>query len=82
MPPQNFIFLILTLLSHVVASVFFAKPRFNLLVTSLIWIGYAVVCFILPVDTPTLNFFVSFVLHFILKVNIERSKMPLKTAKK
>ena len=66
MLPQYIIFLILTLLSHIAASIFFAKPRFNVFITTLIWIGYGLFCFFLLVDTPTLNFFIAFVLHFIL----------------
>ena len=66
MLPQNLIFLILTVLSHIGASIFFAKPRFNILFTALIWLVYAGTCFLLPIDKPTLNFFISFVVHFIL----------------
>ena len=66
MLPQHIVFLILTLLSHIAASIFFVKPKFNLLFTSLIWLAYGVYCFFLLVDTPTLNFFISFILHFIL----------------
>ena len=66
MLPQNLIFLILTFLSHIGASIFFAKPRFNVFFTTLIWLVYAVTCLLLPMDMPTLNFFISFMVHFIL----------------
>jgi hypothetical protein len=75
---QHIVFLILTLLSHIAASIFFAKPRFNLLFTSLIWIAYGVYCFCLLVDTPTLNFFISFVLHFILFIISTKGRMQEK----
>ena len=76
--PQHIVFLILTLLSHIAASIFVAKPRFNLLFTSLIWIAYGVYCFCLLVDTPTLNFFISFVLHFILFIISTKGRMQEK----
>ena len=76
--PQHIVFLILTLLSHIAASIFFAKPRFNLLVTLLIWTAYGVCCFLLLVDTPTLNFFISFVLHFILFIITTKGRMQEK----
>ena len=78
MLPQQIVFLILTLLSHIAASIFFAKPRFNLLVTLLIWTAYGVYCFLLLVDTPTLNFFISFVLHFILFIISTKGRMQEK----
>ena len=78
MLPQNLIFLILTLLSHIAASIFFAKPKFNLLFTSLIWFAYGVYCFFLLVDTPTLNFFISFILHFILFIITTKGRMQEK----
>ena len=76
--PQHIVFLILTLLSHIAASIFFAKPRFNLLWTSLIWLAYGVYCFFLLVDTPTLNFFISFILHFILFIITTKGRMQEK----
>ena len=76
--PQHIVFLILTLLSHIAASIFFAKPRFNLIVTLLIWTAYGVYCFLLLVDTPTLNFFISFVLHFILFIISTKGRMQEK----
>ena len=76
--PQHIVFLILTLLSHIAASIFFAKPRFNLLWTSLIWLAYGVCCFFLLVDTPTLNFFISFILHFILFIITTKGRMQEK----
>ena len=76
--PQHIVFLILTLLSHIAASIFFAKPRFNLLFTSLIWLAYGVYCFFLLVDTPTLNFFISFILHFILFIITTKGRMQEK----
>ena len=78
MLPQHIVFLILTLLSHIAASIFFAKPRFNLLFTSLIWLAYGVYCFFLLVDTPTLNFFISFVLHFILFIITTKGRIQEK----
>lgn len=52
--------------SHIGASLFFAKPRFNKLVTALIWLFYVALFIVLPVDRPTLNFFTSFGVHLVL----------------
>lgn len=64
--PQHGVFLILTLLSHIGASLFFAKPRFGKLTTAVIWLIYGVVFLILPQDSQQINFFVSFGLHAVL----------------
>ena len=63
---QHIVFLTLTILSHICASLFFAKPRFNKNITVAIWLVYGVVFFVLPPNMPTLNYFVSFVLHLVL----------------
>ena len=63
---QHILFLILTVLSHIGASLFFAKPRFNKIITVAIWLVYGVVFLVLPPEIPPLNYFVSFVLHLVL----------------
>ena len=63
---QQILFLILTVLSHIGASLFFAKPRFNKIITVAIWLVYGVVFLVLPPEIPPLNYFVSFVLHLVL----------------
>ena len=63
---QHILFLILTVLSHIGASLFFAKPRFNKIITVAIWLVYGVVFLLLPPEIPPLNYFVSFVLHLVL----------------
>ena len=40
---QHILFLTLTVLSHIGASLFFAKPRFNKIITVAIWLVYGVV---------------------------------------
>ena len=60
---QQIVFLILTLLSHIGASFFFAKPRFNKIVTVAIWLIYGAVFFVLPPDEWFVSYFVSFALH-------------------
>ena len=60
------IFFLLTPLSHIGASLFFAKPRFSKWATAAIWLLYVVLMMILPMDTPTANFFLSLVAHLIL----------------
>jgi hypothetical protein len=65
-PVGQLIFFLLTPLSHVGASLFFARPRFGKAVTAMIWLVYAALMLILPPDTPTLNFFLTFVAHLIL----------------
>ena len=61
---QHILFLILTILSHIGASCFFAKPRFNKVIIAVIWICYGVVFVVLPLNT--LSYFVSFLLHMVL----------------
>ena len=63
---QHILFLILTVLSHIGASLFFAKPRFNKIITVAIWLVYGVVFLVLPPEIPPLNYFVSFALHLVL----------------
>ena len=65
-PVGQLIFFLLTPLSHVGASLFFARPRFGKAVTAMIWLVYSALMLILPPDTPTLNFFLTFVAHLIL----------------
>lgn len=60
------IFFLLTPLSHISASLFFAKPRFGKCVTAAIWLIYVAFMLILPPDTPMVNFFLTFCVHFIL----------------
>ncbi|MBP1549473.1 MAG: GHKL domain-containing protein [Oscillospiraceae bacterium] len=60
------VFLILTMLSHICASIFFSKPRFNRWATSAIWLIYGVVFLILPGKTMTLNFYITFGVHMLL----------------
>ena len=60
---QQIVFLILTVLSHIGASIFFAKPRFNKIVTVAIWLIYGAVFFVLPPDKWFVSYFVSFALH-------------------
>ena len=44
----HIVFLILTVLSHIGASLFFAKPRFNKVITAIIWMIYGIIFLILP----------------------------------
>lgn len=60
---QYFLFLTLTIMSHISASLFFAKPRFNKIATAAIWLIYGVVFLVLPPDIPPVNYFISFALH-------------------
>lgn len=58
--------MVLTVLSHIGASLFFAKPRYGKIPTALIWLIYAVVFLVLPPDSATWSFFISFGLHMVL----------------
>ena len=60
------IFFLLTPLSHIGASLFFAKPRFGKWATAAIWLLYVAFMMLLPPDTPTPNFFLTLAAHFIL----------------
>ena len=57
------VFLILTVLSHIGASLFFAKPRFNKLIIAIIWILYGCTFFVLTPSMPPYNYFISLALH-------------------
>ena len=63
---QQILFLILTVLSHIGASLFFAKPRFNKIITAAIWLVYGVVFLLLPPDVAYVSYFISFALHLVL----------------
>ena len=62
---QHIVFLTLTILSHIGASLFFAKPRFNKIITAAIWLMYCGVFFVLSPE-GIINYFVSFALHLML----------------
>ena len=59
-------FFLYTPLSHIGASLFFAKPRFGKWATAAIWLLYVVLMLILPPDTPVVNFFLTLAVHLIL----------------
>ena len=63
---HQILFLILTVLSHIGASLFFAKPRFNKIITVAIWLVYGVVFLLLPPDVAYASYFISFALHLVL----------------
>ena len=63
---QHIMFLTLTVLSHIGASLFFAKPRFNKIITVATWLIYGVVFLVLPPDKFYINYFISFALHLVL----------------
>ena len=62
---HHIVFLILTIISHIGASLFFAKPRFNKIITTAIWLMYCCVFFVLS-PNGIINYFISFVLHLML----------------
>ena len=64
--PQVMLYMVLTVLSHIGASLFFAKPRYGKIPTALIWLIYAVVFLVLPPDSATWSFFISLGLHMVL----------------
>ena len=63
---QHILFLTLTVLSHIGASLFFAKPRFNKFITVAIWLVYGVVFLLLPPDIAYVSYLISFALHLVL----------------
>ena len=63
---QHILFLTFTVLSHIGASLFFAKPRFNKIITVAIWLVYGVVFLLLPPDVAYVSYFISFALHLVL----------------
>jgi len=63
---DHLIFMIFTPLSHILASLFFAKPRFGKIITALIWTFYSVLLAVLPSETMTANYFISLAVHAVL----------------
>ena len=63
---QHILFLALTILSHIGASLFFAKPRFNKIITVAIWLVYGVIFLLLPPGIGYVSYFISFALHLVL----------------
>lgn len=62
---DHIVFLILTILSHITASLHFAKPRFNKIITAAIWLMYSSVFFVLSPE-GYINYFLSVALHLTL----------------
>ena len=62
---DHIVFLILTILSHITASLHFAKPRFNKIITVTIWLMYSSVFFVLSPE-GYINYFFSVALHLTL----------------
>ena len=62
---DHIVFLILTILSHITASLHFAKPRFNKIITAAIWLMYSSVFFVLSPE-GYINYFFSVALHLTL----------------
>lgn len=60
----NIVFLVLTILSHIGASLFFAKPRFNKVIIAIIWIIFGFVFIALPMNP--IGYFASVALHLVL----------------
>ena len=60
------IFFLLTPISHIGASLFFAKPRFGRGATAGIWLLYVAFMLVLPSTRPTLNFFLALAAHLVL----------------
>ena len=72
------IFFLLVPISHVGASLFFAKPRFNKIITAAIWFLYVVFMMLLPIDSKGLNFFLSLVVHMLLFFATTTGSVPEK----
>ena len=58
--------LVLSVLSHVGMSIFLARPRFNRVLTALIWFVFSIVFLGLPAQHPRENFIISLVLNGVL----------------
>lgn len=64
--PHNVMYLVLTVISHIMAGVFLAKPRFNKILTAAIWISFAGIFAFLTAFTPDGTYFITVALHFVL----------------
>ena len=63
---SHILFLVLTVLSHIGASLFFAKPRFNKIITVAVWLVYGAIFLLMPPEIGYISYFVSFALHLVL----------------
>lgn len=74
----EFLLLILSVISHVGMSLFLAKPRFNRVVTALIWLVFSIVFLGLPAQHPRENFIISLVLNGVLFFFTTKGKPSVK----
>jgi hypothetical protein len=63
---QHISFMALTILSHIGASLFFARPRFNKSITVVIWLFYGILFLAMPPDIMYVSYFVSFTIHLVM----------------
>lgn len=68
-------YLFVTVISHICASVFLAKPRFCKLITILIWSAFGVIFLILPKETAVINYHITLILNIVLFLLITRGRL-------
>ena len=68
-------YLVLTIISHICASLFLAKPRFGKLLTVLIWGAFGVIFLALPEETASINYHLTLVLNFILFLLVTKGRL-------
>lgn len=72
---HNLAYLVLTIMSHILAGIFLAKPCFDKKVTAAIWTAFAVVFTALMVFKAESIYFVTLALHFILFYTTTKGKV-------
>lgn len=68
-------YLILTIISHICASIFLAKPRFGKLLTVLIWGGFGFVFLVLPEETASINYHITLVINIVLFLLVTKGRL-------
>lgn len=69
------LYLILTTISHIQASICLAKPRFGKLLTVLIWSVFGVIFLVLPEETASINYHMTLVLNIVLFLLVTKGRL-------
>lgn len=68
-------YLLVTVISHICASVFLAKPKFCKKITILIWGVFGILFIILPEETAVINYHVTLIINIVLFLLITKGKL-------
>ena len=68
-------YLTLSIISHICASIFLAKPRFGKPLTVLIWGAFGVIFFVLPEETAAINYHMTVVINIVLFLLVTKGRL-------